>query len=219
MREFFIRVRTILIALLFIILITGFLVFPGQLADFAERIETQENQIRALLALAAVVADAILLFIIVQELRFRSRNAQGLLVRSRAISAEVSLESVQSNLDAQIAKLTGVFAARTLVRAERGRVAIEIDIDADDKSDIRKASKQIHREIVKIIEKQMGLKLGAKPVIRFRLMGQPAKIDLNEPEPIANPAPPSDTAPTPIIRPVVGKTDDSVVVSSETEEA
>jgi len=46
-------------------------------------------------------------------------------------------------------------------------------IDASENINVKKKTAQIHNEIVKIVEKQMGLKLSSKPVIHFRLMSEP----------------------------------------------
>lgn len=176
MREFFIRLRIILISLLFIILVTAFLVFPKNVADVANELDQQESGIRLLLVLAALLADLVLLSIIYQELRPRRRTAQGLIVRSRGSSAEISFESVKSSLNSQIGKVSGVHAVNARVRGERGRVVVELDIDADETVHLRKKTDEIHREIVKIVERQLGLRLASKPLIKFRLLSEPAPL-------------------------------------------
>lgn len=176
MRDFFLRLRVILFSLIGIILITGFLVFPKNVKELAEELENQEDSVRIILAMSAAMADALLLFIIYQELRPRPRNEEGLLVKSRGASAEVTLESVKSHLETQISRLEDIYSAFANVKAFRGRVDVEMSIDAKDKVNVRKKSTQVNREIIKIIEKQLGLKLADKPVIVFRLMSEPVQM-------------------------------------------
>src|SRR5690606_34618139 len=77
------------------------------------------------------------------------------------------------NIDSQVAKLNDIFAVESEVKAVQGRVSVEIDIDAADRIDVRKKTNEIQREVKKIVDRQMGLKLGPKPVIRFQLMSAP----------------------------------------------
>lgn len=173
MTEFLLRMRVIVIAFLFIVVFTAFFVFPDVVKEAAETIQDQNNEVRIGLVAAAVLVDALLLWVIVQEGRLVRQNVRGLLVRSGEATAKVSLESVQRNLEAQIVKLEDIFAARAEVQAERGRVLVELDVDARDTIDVRKKTRDINRDISRIVDKQLGLKLGAKPIIKFNLYPQP----------------------------------------------
>lgn len=180
MRELFIRIRIILISLIFLFFVTGFLVFPSGIADLANELESQESGIRILLVFLAVLADAALIFIIYQEIRPRAYSGNGLIVRGGAPKTEVSLESVRQNLNYQIGELEDVFAAFSKVQALKGRVEIELQADLRDSVNVKRKSQQINREIVKIVEKQMGLRLARKPALRFDLVREP-KPSLPEP--------------------------------------
>lgn len=177
MGEFLLRIRVILIAILFIIFITVVLVFPQIIEDVAQGIQEQDDNIRIGLVIAAVVVDLLLIWLIVQEVRMVRRNVRGLLVRSSDATAKVSLDSVQRNLEAQITKLEDIFATRADVQAERGRVLVELEVDARDTIDVRKKTKEINRDIGRIVDKQLGLKLGAKPIIKFNLLREPPSPD------------------------------------------
>jgi hypothetical protein len=202
MRNLFLKLRVIFVALIFITLITGLLVFPQQVGEVASQIEEQEGSNRLLLAVTAVLADVVLLVIIFQELGIGSGQSKGLAVNSRGSRMEITPESIQRHLDAQLGNLEDVFAARSTVRAEKGRVMVEIDVDAHERIDVRKKTAQLQREISKIIEKQIGLKLAAKPVIHFQLMSEPQSEwlpDAPTEPPEANPdlSPYRDTTPRP----------------------
>jgi hypothetical protein len=174
MRNLFLKLRVIFVALIFITLITGFLIFPREVGEVASQIEQQEGSNRLLLAVTAVLADVVLLVIIFQELGIGAERPQGLVVSSRGSRMEITPDSIQRHLDAQLGTLEDVFAVRSIVRSQKGRVMVEMEVDAHEKIDVRKKTAQLQREISKIIEKQIGLKLAAKPVIRFQLMSEPS---------------------------------------------
>jgi len=176
MRSFFLRLRSIIIALFFIVVLTGFLVLPEQMIRLAEEIDGQERNIRALLVAWALLADFILVYIIWQELRVHRGDDEQLIVKSRGASAEITLDSVQNNIEAQLQKLEQVYGVQADVRNERGKVLVDAEVDADENVNVPKKTNEIHREIKKVVERQMGLKLGDKPQIRFRLMSQPAVL-------------------------------------------
>lgn len=173
MNEFLLRIRVILIAGLFILGLTVFLVFPELVKDAAETIQDQKDEVRIGLVAVAVIVDLFLIWVIVQEVRMVRRNVRGLLVRSRDATAKISLESVQRNLEAQIVKIEDIFAARAEVQAERGRLLVELEVDARDTIDVRGKTRQINRDINRIVDKQLGLSLGTKPLIKFNLYNKP----------------------------------------------
>lgn len=173
MSEFLLRLRVMLIAGLAILFLTLFLVFPEVIEEIAREIQNQEDGVRIGLVAVALVVDALLIWVIVQEFRAVRQNVRGLLVRSSDATAKVSLESVEKNLEAQITKLEDIFATRADVQAERGRVLVELEIDARDTIDVRKKTREINRDITRIVDKQLGLSLGNKPIIKFNLMSQP----------------------------------------------
>lgn len=179
MNEFFLRMRVIMIALLFILVFTAFFVFPELVKEAAETIQEQNNEVRVGLVAAAVLVDGLLLWVIVQEGRLVRQNVRGLLVRSGDATAKVSLESVQRNLEAQIVKLEDIFAAQAEVQAERGRVLVELEVEARDTIDVRKKTREINRDISRIVDKQLGLRLGAKPIIKFNLYAQPPETGIS----------------------------------------
>lgn len=179
MSEFFLRLRLILIIIVSILLLTLFLVFPTVVEDIAQSIQDQEDPVRVGLVLAAVLIDLLLIWILVQELRMVRQNVRGLLVRSGDATAKVSLESVEKNLEAQVVRIEDIFAAHADVQAERGKVLVEMEIDARDTIDVRKKTKEINRDITRIVDKQLGLSLGGKPVIKFNLMSQPPVENAN----------------------------------------
>lgn len=173
MRTFLSRLRVVLLASIFIVLMTAFMVFPEGVADFANKLADQENTVRILMALCAVLADVLLALLIWRELQNARRDIKGLTVRAREANVEVSLESVRDALTTHISSLEDIFDVETAVRGTYGRVVITMGITARDKIDVRKKTAEIHREIVKIVEKQMGLRLANRPDLRFTLINEP----------------------------------------------
>lgn len=184
MRELLIRIRIVFISAFFILFITGFLVFPKAVSDLALALEEQESGIRLLLVILAVLADAALVFIIYQELRtpLRKYNEDSLPVRARGSHAEISMESVKQNLNSQLMALDDIFSVQTDVESVRGRVAVDMNINARDTVNIKRKTSLIQREIKKIVERQLGLKLDSTPTLHFELSST-AKVHLAEPPP------------------------------------
>jgi len=186
MRTFFLKLRSIVIAIAFIIVLTGFLVLPEQVIRVAEEINNQEDNIRLLSIVTAVLADFILVYIIWTELRVR-RHFDEDIFQSSTGGAEITLDSVQKNVEGQLSKLDMVYGIMSNIRNERGKVAIDVEVGADDNVNVPKKTKEISREIKKIVERQMGLKLAAKPQIRFRLLSQGQQAS-SMPSPASSPA-------------------------------
>jgi hypothetical protein len=184
MRSFFLRLRSIVIAICFIIVLTGFLVLPEQVIRIAEEINNQEDRVRLLSIVTAVLADFILIYIIWTELRVRHHHDENIF-RSRSGGAEITLDSVQKNLESQLGKVDMVYGIMSEVRNERGKVAVDVEVGADENVNVPKKTSEINREVKKVVERQMGLKLAEKPQIRFRLLSQPAPAPSPMPRPAA----------------------------------
>lgn len=184
MREFLIRVRIILILLFFMVLVTILFIFPGQVADFAQALDDQDTLIRILMGLTAILADVGMGFLVFRELEQirHPGSGDGLTVRSREANVQVSVQSVQSNLDSHLKQIEGLHTVNTRVASQQGRVSIKLDITADDSVDIRKKIKEINKEIEQVVENQMGVRVAGKPVINLQLStGAPIPVEADVP--------------------------------------
>jgi hypothetical protein len=124
----------------------------------------------------ALLIDAAVLIGLGYELRRSPIQMGGFVVRSGAAAVRVTLESVESHLTNHLERMEDVFLAVVKAQTRRGEVVLKLDITARDSIDVREKTQQIHRELVKVVEKQMGLKLASMPGIQFRLVSQPPTL-------------------------------------------
>ncbi len=164
------RLVIIVLLLLIIITTTVFLVVPNPilttLRDVADDLLTQQESLSPtqnllLLAggvVAALVIDAICLFIIFLEVRRPRVRA----IRVQKVSggyAEVAVESIAKRLSYHVDQLADVIGVRPKISARGGSVEVDLEVEISPEIDIPMKDEEIRQVATHVVEEQMGLKL------------------------------------------------------------
>ena len=167
------RVRVILVALILMVVATVIVAFPEQLIQLGNEIEALDDNARLALLVFVAAINLYLGYVIVTEVRGKAYDTENLVVRSREADTKVSLQSVRETLIVTLMKIDDIYSVDTKdVIADNGDLLVMLGIAAKDTIDIPEKTKVLNREIVKVADKQMGLKLAKKPIINFVLMPQ-----------------------------------------------
>ncbi len=168
MRNFIKRLATMLAVVLLLIGVTALLAAPRLVIDLAARVEAAPAGTRTALIVAAVLIDLLLVAILVRLLRPPRKD--GLVVRARGARAEVSVDSVQRQINTRIAQVSDVLAVQTGVEVtQEGAAKVEMNVRTRPDIVIPEKQKELGRVLRQLIEKQMGLRLAGDPVIHIAL--------------------------------------------------
>ncbi len=168
MRDFVKRLAAMLAVILLLIGITALLVAPQLVIDLANRVQAAPAGTRTALVIAAVLIDLLLIAVLVRIMRPPRRD--GLVVRARGARAEVSVDSVQRQINTRIAQVSDVLDVQTGVEVtQEGAAKVEMNVRTRPDIVIPEKQKELGRVLRQLIEKQMGLRLAGDPVIHIAL--------------------------------------------------
>lgn len=216
------RVVMVLLILALMVSATAVLLFPDyfilQLTWLADQLDRAREGLtltwRLILIGIAVVADLILLFLLVFELRRGKPKA----VRVQAVEggeAAVSVDSIQNRLAYYIDSLSEVISARPRVEIKGDRVRVAVDVKTAATVSVQAKAREVVEVIRMVITETMGLKLLGEPRVNIRTgsyddvaappsltVAEPALAVLEPPQPEAPPweeplveAPPAEELP------------------------
>lgn len=175
---FFNRLLTTLGIVVFMLLITAFLVLPGVVIDLATNLNSANFLPRALQFVVALGLDALLALIVYRL--WRSQPVDGLVVRSRNSRTAVNVDDVQRQLETRMAEIPGVSAVRVEVKPERGNADVTLHVTTGYDTVLPNKQKEISRAARKVLEKQLGLRLAGPPTIHIDMCGdeEAPEVDL-----------------------------------------
>jgi hypothetical protein len=168
-------------ALLIIILVWLFLVFPrvvNQLADLLGQMGTGDNIFMVDLGMGAVHALIALVITVIVAYFFiwrptrqlkESLDAPGLIIKKGEGIGYVDTESVRQQIFAAISKFTDIKRADVNVENDAGRALIRMSIVTDILLNGPQKKNEINREVRKIVQDQLGIDIQGKPMINFSL--------------------------------------------------
>lgn len=177
---FFNRLLTTLGIVVFMLLITAFLVLPGVVIDLATNLNSANFLPRALQFVVALGLDALLALIVYRL--WRTKPVDGLVVRSRNSRTAVNVDDVQRQLETRMAEIPGVSAVRVEVKPERGNADVTLYVTTGYDTVLPNKQKEISRAARKVLEKQLGLRLAGPPTIHIDMCGdeEAPEVDLAE---------------------------------------
>ncbi len=203
------RLLAILGIILLMLTVTAFLAAPQLILDIATRLNDASLPMRVLQLLVALLIDALLISLIYRLLR--PQRSEGLMVRVRGARTEVSIDSVQRQINARVNEVPDVIAAQAEVAAENGNARISLRVRARADIVVPEKQKEITRVLKQLVEKQLGLRLAGPPIVHINLVEEEegeapaaaeptAAIELPpapRPVPEAKPSPPPRPEPEP----------------------
>jgi hypothetical protein len=169
------RVVMILLILALLVIITAALLFPYNSIDWLKWLGDQVAGRRGDLTVTwqliligiAVVADLILLFVLVLELRPSQPKA----VRVQQVEggqAAVTVDSIQNRLAFYIDSLDEVVSARPKVEIRGDRVRVAVDVRTAATVSVPAKAREVVGVIRMVITETMGLKLMGEPKVSIR---------------------------------------------------
>lgn len=193
MKNFLKRLAAMLAVIAVLISVTALLVAPQLVIDLAGRVQAAPSGTRAILVVVAVLVDLLLIAVLVCIVR--PPRKEGLVVRARGAKAEVSVDSVQRQINTRIAQVSDVLDVQTGVEVtQEGAARVEMNVRTRPDIVIPEKQKELGRVLRQLIEKQMGLRLAGDPIIHIALATD--EFDTTDRvttvvEPIAAPSQPS----------------------------
>ncbi len=159
------------------------------LVDAAQRITIPGRVLLAVLAVFIDLAIGVMLF---YQLR---RPKTGYLVRARGSVADVSPESIQAQVMHHVSKIDGVLDLDVRVQPMTGgRVELTLDVLSVPDVLVARKVKQINKVVRQVVVRNMGLRLGAGPIIHLELASPSAMAHaaekISHPVPLEMPARP-----------------------------
>lgn len=184
------RVLMVLILLVAIVLCSVVLVFPvrvldavaEQSADLVGLLNGLEWYVRLAMGIVvALIIDALLVFLIVLEVRRPSRKAIRV---EKAAGGEVliGVASIADRVRYEVDQLPGVLRTRPKVTGKRAGVVVELDVEGATTINVPEQAEQIVRVVQRAVEEDMGLKLARLPKVNLRVVPYP-----KTPKPSARP--------------------------------
>jgi hypothetical protein len=169
------RIVMILLILALLVIITALLLFPDyfifQLTWIADQLDRVGGNLtltwRLILIGIAVVADLILLFLLVLELR-RSKPKAVRVQQIEGGQAEVTVDSIQNRLAFYIDSLEEVVSARPKVEIKGDRVRVAVDVRTAATVAVPAKAREVVEVIRMVITETMGLKLLGEPKVNIR---------------------------------------------------
>ena len=123
----------------------------------------------------AIIIDVILLALAYiwvwrpwQQFR-AAQNAQGLIVRKGQGRAYMDAESVRQQVYAAVMKVSDVQRTDVTISNDLGRAIVELGVTTENTIQGPKKKQEISREVKKIVEDQLGIRLAGEPIINFSL--------------------------------------------------
>lgn len=149
------------------VVVTALLAAPQLIADAATQLANSAPPVRMGMLVAALVADLILLAVIIRIVRPARRD--GLSVRARGAKTEVSLGSVQREINTRIAQVADVLAVHTEVVEENGKARVALRVRTRPDIIVPEKQKELLRVLRQLVEKQLGLRLAGQPTVHIAL--------------------------------------------------
>jgi hypothetical protein len=188
--DVFNRVLIVFLLLIGIVLCTLVLVLPvpvldavaQQSADLVGALERLQWYVRLSMGvLVALVLDAVLVFLIVLELRRPSRKPIRV---EKAAGGEVliSVGSIADRIRYEVDKLPSILRTKPRVSGKRKGVVVALDVEAATGINVPDTAGQIVELVRRVLEGDMGLKLIGAPKVSLRVMSYP-----KSPKPPAGP--------------------------------
>lgn len=184
------RLLIVLGLILFVVVVTVTLAAPQIIIDLATRLNTTNVAQRGLQVVVALLLD--LLAVLVLYRLLRPAPADGLVVRTRGSRTEVSIDSVQRQINARMDEVSDILSVQTEVTAERGNARITMHVRARPDIVIPEKQKEINRVLRQVVEKQLGLRLAGPPAVHIDLVSPAPELAAL---PVAAPASPSTPPP------------------------
>ncbi len=161
------RSLVVLGIVLLLVILNLFLLAPQTVIDLVSRLRDASPFARTLQVVVAVILDALLIVLLYRLIR--PGRTPGLMVRMRGARAEVSLDSVQRQINARIAQVSDVLDVQTEVEIENAGASVTLNVRTRPDIIIPEKQKEITRVLRQLVEKQMGLKLAGTLVIHITL--------------------------------------------------
>jgi hypothetical protein len=149
----------------------------GQSADLADSLDFELYSAQWLTRLVvgiffALLLDAILVFVLVLELRRPSRKAIRI-EKAAGGEVQVSIASISDRLKYEVDQLTDILNTRPRLSGKRSGVAVELDVDAAAGVNVPEKAGVIVETARQVIEDDMGLKLARPPKVNLRVVSSP----------------------------------------------
>lgn len=167
MGSFVRRLFSMLAVIILMIGTTALLAVPQLVASLAENLSNTPANTRTLLIVAAVAIDVMLAAVLVRILRPRKKDE--LMVRARGAKTQVSVDSVQRQINARVAQVSDVLHVHTDVEVTKGGASVEMHVRTRPDIMIPEKQKELARVLRLLVEKQMGLRLSGEPIIHIAL--------------------------------------------------
>lgn len=163
LRRFF----SLLAVLILMIGVTALFAAPQLVANLAQNLSATSGGTRTALIVAAVVIDLLLAAVAVRIIRPPKKDE--LMVRTRGAKTQVSVDSVQRQINTRIAQVSDVLHVHTDVEVTKGSARVELHVRTRPDIMIPEKQKEIGRVLRQLVEKQMGLRLASDPLIHIAL--------------------------------------------------
>jgi hypothetical protein len=150
----------------------------------------------------AIVIDLILLILAYvwvwrpwQQFR-AAQNAQGLIVRKGQGRAYMDAESVRQQVYAAVMKVSDVQRADVTISNDLGRAVVQIGVTTENTIQGPKKKQEISRDVRKIVEDQLGIRMAGEPIINISLAPISGEsLSVARPQPSFQAAAPEPRAP------------------------
>jgi hypothetical protein len=179
----------VVLAAIFIgVVATIFLVFPRVANDLATALGSMGDPLNTTTAIihgaVALAIWAALLFLIILpalgDVR-RPRDARGLSVRKGQGVAYIDTESVRQQVFSAVTRVPNVQHTEVSINNRDGRADILLNIQTDASINAGKKKAEIRREIMKVVEDQLGVRVAMEPTINLSLERSGTEIPYAEP--------------------------------------
>jgi hypothetical protein len=149
------------------VVVTALLAAPQWVADAATMLAESASPVRMGMLVAALLVDMLLISAIIRIVRPARRD--GLSVRMRGAKTEVSLGSVQREINTRVAQVADVLAVHTEVIEENGKARVALRVRTRPDIIVPEKQKELMRVLRQLVEKQLGLRLAGQPTVHIAL--------------------------------------------------
>lgn len=154
--------------------VTCFLVFPRVINLLADLFGTNPQEPSHWIP--AIIIDVFLLLVAYFWVYLPWRqsrtadDAQGLVVQQGQGRAYIDTESVRQQIYANVIEINDLERAEVSITNDLGRAAIQLNILAQNTINGPKKKQEIVREVKKVVQDKLGIRLAGEPVINLSLM-------------------------------------------------
>ena len=185
--------------------LTLLIAFPRLMNELADVLGTQPTTAIIILHLAIAFVIDFLLFYIAFVLPWRRAHRvwdlQGLIVEKGQGRAYIDIESARQQVYSAITRVPDVQRAEVNIDNELGKATVRLSVVTTPNINGPRKKQEINREIRKVIQDQLGVRLAGEPSINFSLVQPESRIPVPAASPVMStlPAPTPTPAPPPVV--------------------